>query len=114
MPVKGQAHPISAEERSLYAERLESMHMKDRSWNQSRLAESLGVKRSAISRIFSGKAKQSPLKPRLEKLLKLSDKTPTEKILKDITQLVIQLDNSRRERVLERALTLLEEQKSSM
>ncbi len=113
MPVKGQAHPISPRERALYAERLEVMHSKDKSWNQSKIAESLGVKRSAISRIFSGKAKQSPLKPRLESVLGLRQKTPTEQILKEINQIADQLDGPRRERLCERARALLDEQKSS-
>ncbi len=112
MPVKGIAERISPEERALYAERLEHLHSKDKSWNQARIAESLNVGRSAISEIFSGKTKQSPLKPRLEKLLGLSQKGPTEKILKEINQIADKLDVTRRERLYERAVALLEEQKS--
>ncbi len=113
MPVKGIADRISAEDRALYKERLATMRAKDRSWNQAKLADLLNVGRGTISEIFSGVTKQSPLKQRLEKILGIGRKTPTEKSLRDILLVAEQLDDARRERLYERGVTLLEEQKSS-
>lgn len=108
MPKRGQTHAISEEDRLRYKDAFERMKREDPSITLERLGLRVGLTKSDMSKIMAGKAKQSVAKPLLDRVLGASiENTP---IVQRLIRILAELDDGRKNRLLERALALLDEQ----
>lgn len=83
--------------------------MISRGWNRSDLAREAKTDKSTISRLLGGKISQSPVVPRIEKKLDMRARTPKGELWRQIDDVVADLDDGARARLLERAIVLREE-----
>lgn len=106
MPKRGQSPPISEVERLRYNARWEQMKEADPDLTYESFGARIGLRKSSVSNILSGKVKRSAKKHEFAAALGLNE----DLLLKEIVQVIEKLDVSRLQRLHERALVLLEEQ----
>jgi hypothetical protein len=102
---KGQTHAISEADRLRYLARYKQLKAENPSLTYDMIGLRVGLTKGEVSKILAGKSKQSTRKPQLDRYFGLNDQ-----IVADIIEVVLQLDDKRRQRLYERALALLEEQ----
>jgi hypothetical protein len=105
MPKKGQTHAIGEADRLRYLARYKQLKAENPSLTYDMIGLRVGLTKGEVSKILAGKSKQSTRKPQLDRYFGLNDQ-----IVADIIEVVLQLDDKRRQRLYERALALLEEQ----
>lgn len=110
MPKKGQTQPISEEDRLRYVARLAELKQHDPTLTLERVGKEVGLKKPQISKILRGKQRQSVNKPQLDRYF--GGPVADRPLVKQILSVVVQLDEVRLHKLHERALALLDDQRS--
>jgi transcriptional regulator with XRE-family HTH domain len=106
MPQRGQAIPVDDAWRTEVEKRLT-----ERRWSRADLAREVKCSRSSITHLLNGEANQSPLVPKIERVLGMAPrirKTRSE-IERKLFEGIEQLTETERARIYERVLAILEE-----
>ena len=108
MPKPGQRHAISEADRLRYQASWAQMQEQDPSLRLEDAGRKVGLKKATLSKILSGKQKDTTAKAALDRYFG----APPEKdrLIQAIIAVTLQLDETRRHKLHERALALLDEQ----
>lgn len=108
MPKRGQTNAITAADRQRYTESFARLQEMDPDLTMESLGRQVGLSKSQVSKIFSGESKQSVRKQALDRALGIAPEEAP--VVRKIVGVAIKLDYAHQQRLLERAVALLEEQ----